>query len=157
MNEQVAAVRIETSAESKPSVPGWFGEMTLIAQHLKQQGVLAAINERVRLARGRMGTYEVIDFVAMLVGYASSGEATLEQYAERLRPFGAALMGLFGRAEVPHRSTLSRFLAAVDKKTVEALRGLFVADLLARPLTSEGMGWLKEVFDDVPFGAGKRG
>jgi hypothetical protein len=145
MNQETnAAVYIETKAESKPSVPGWLGEITLMAQHLKQQGVLAAIHERVRLVRGRMGTYEVIDFVAMLLGYASSEERTLEAYAERLRPFGAVVMGLFERAKLPHRTTLSRFLADVEAATVEALRRLFVADLLARPLTTEGVGWLKD-------------
>jgi hypothetical protein len=125
-DQSAAAVRIETTTETKPSVPGWFGEITLIGQHLKQQGVVDGINEGVRLARRRFGRYEVIDFVALLLGYASSGEGTLETYAERLRPFGVALMGLFGRAAVPHRSTLSRFLAAVEEQTVEALRGLFM-------------------------------
>jgi hypothetical protein len=85
MNEQGATtVHIETTAESRASVPGWFGEITLIARHLSQQGVLAAINERVRFARRRFGVYEVIDFVAMLLGYASSGEATLEAYTQRV-------------------------------------------------------------------------
>lgn len=32
----------------------------------------------------------------------------------------------------PHRSTLSRFLAALDQPTVEALRVLFQKDVLAR-------------------------
>src|SRR5205085_8135764 len=40
--------------------------------------------------------------------------------------------------------TLSRFLAAVGTKTIEAVRGLFMADLVGRPLTSEGSGWLKD-------------
>jgi len=34
-------VNIEISAESVPSVPAWFGEVTLIARHLEQQGVLS--------------------------------------------------------------------------------------------------------------------
>lgn len=35
--------------------------------------------------------------------------------------------------QLPHRSTLSRFLAALDQPTVEALRVLFQNDLFARP------------------------
>jgi len=31
-------------------------------------------------------------------------------------------MALFGRNQLPHRSTLSRFLATLDQSTVEALR-----------------------------------
>jgi hypothetical protein len=42
-------------------------------------------------------------------------------------------MALFGRSRLPDRSTLSRFLAALDQATVEALRTLFLADLVARP------------------------
>jgi hypothetical protein len=137
-----ATIQVETTAESRPSVPDWFGEITLLAQHLKQQGVLTAIQDQVRFARRRFGTYEVIDFVAMLLGYASSGEVTLKTYSERVRPFKATLMGLFGRAELPHRSTLSRFLAALNETAVEALRRLFVADLLARPVSADGIGGL---------------
>jgi hypothetical protein len=46
-------------------------------------------------------------------------------------------MALFGRERLPHRSTLSRFLAALDQTPVEALRTLFLHDLLARPLVKE--------------------
>ena len=135
-------VTIETSSESVPSVPEWFGEVTLMARHLEQQGVLAAGSTRVRFARRRFGQYEVIDFVAVLLGYAVSGEGTLEAFYERLRPFAAPFMALFGRAGLPHRSTLSRFLAAFDQVSVEALRSLFLEDVLARPVTSEKPGGL---------------
>jgi hypothetical protein len=46
-------------------------------------------------------------------------------------------MALFGRERLPHRSTLSRFLAALDQASVEALRTLFLEDLFARPLEKE--------------------
>jgi hypothetical protein len=144
MDEQStgATVQIETTAETRPSVPDWFGEITLLAQHWKQQGVLTAIQDQVRFSRRRFGTYEVIDFVVMLLGYASSGERTLKTYSERVQPFKTALMGLFERAELPHRSTLSRFLAVINEGAVEALRRLFVSDLVARRVSPEGMGGL---------------
>jgi len=41
--------------------------------------------------------YEPIDFLALLVGYAISGERTLADFFERLEPFEAAFMTLFGR------------------------------------------------------------
>jgi hypothetical protein len=81
--------------------------------------------------------YEVIDFVAVLVGYASSGERTLETFYKRVQPFANAFMALFGREHLPARSTLSRFLAALDQPPVEALRALFLEDLLARPLEKQ--------------------
>ena len=46
-------------------------------------------------------------------------------------------MALFGRDRLPARSTLSRFLAALDQAAVEALRTVFLQDLLARPLDKE--------------------
>jgi hypothetical protein len=130
-------VNIQTSAHSVPSPPCWFGEVTLIAHHLQRQGSLAAIEEQVRFARRRFGHYEVIDFVAVLLGYAISGERTLEAFYGRLQPWASAFMALFGRDRLPARSTLSRFLAALDQTAVEALRALFLQDLLARPLVKE--------------------
>src|SRR6059058_6198042 len=90
-------VTIQTSSQSVPSTPSWFGEVTVIAHFLKQQGVLVAIEEQVRFARRRFGHYELIDFVAVLLGYAISGERTLETFYERLQPFANAYMALFGR------------------------------------------------------------
>ena len=46
-------VNIQTSRESVPSIPDWFGEVTVIVSHLQHQGVLAEISEQVRFARVR--------------------------------------------------------------------------------------------------------
>ncbi len=132
-----SAVTIQTSSQSMPSTPSWFGEVTVIVSHLAHQGVLAEISEQVRFARRRFGHYEVIDFLAVLFGYAISGERTLEAFYERLQPWASAFMALFGRDRLPARSTLSRFLAALDRVAVENLRTLFLKDLLARPLGKE--------------------
>jgi hypothetical protein len=123
------AVIIQTSAVSAPSTPSWFGEVALIAGYLRKHGVLSQINERVRFARRRFGRYEVIDFLAVLFGYAISGERTLEAFYERLQPFAVPFMALFERDQLPARSTLSRFLAALTETPVEALRTLFLDDL----------------------------
>jgi len=114
-----------------------LGEITLIVHHLQRQGVLAAIEEQVCFARRRFGRYEVIDFLAVLFGYAVSSERTLEAFYERLEPWAGVFMALFGRDRLPARSTLSRFLAALDQAAVEALRTVFLHDLLARPLVKE--------------------
>ena len=55
-------------------------------------------------------------------------------FYERLSPFASAFMALFGRNRLPHRSTLSRFLAALDQNVVEALRTHFQEEVLARKL-----------------------
>src|SRR5947209_16534953 len=131
------SVIIQTSCESVPSTPSWFGEVALIVEHLRKQGVLTKICERVRFARGRFGHYEVIDFLAVLFGYAISGERTLEAFYEGLQPFAVPFMALFDRDRLPSRSALSRFLASLTPTATEALRTLFLADLLARPLDKE--------------------
>jgi hypothetical protein len=128
---------IQTSAQFVPSTPHWFGEVALTAQHLRTQGILSAIGERVRFARRRFGHYDVIDFVAVLFGYVISGERILEVFYQRLQPFAPAFMALFGRERLPSRSTLSRFLASLTQPSVETLRTLFLEDLLARPLNRE--------------------
>jgi hypothetical protein len=61
----------------------------------------------------------------------------LEAFYESVQPFAAPFMALFGRERLPHRSTLSRFLAALNQATVEALRTVFLEDLVARPLEKE--------------------
>ena len=132
-----SAIHIQTSSQSIPSTPTWFGEVTIMAHYLQRIGVLAAISERVRFARRRFGRYEVIDFVALLIGYAISGECTLEAFYDHLLPFAVPFMSLFGRDRLPDRSTLSRFLAALTPEPVEALRTLILSDLLARPLDTE--------------------
>jgi hypothetical protein len=69
--------------------------------------------------------------------YAISGERTLEAFYERLQPFAVPFMALFDREQLPARSTLSRFLAALTEVPVEALRTLFLDDLLSRPLSPD--------------------
>ena len=137
------SVLVQTSSQSVPSLPSWFGEVTLLVGHLRKHDVLTKISEGMRFARRRFGHYEVIDFLAVLFGYAISGERTLEAFYERLQPFAVPFMALLERDRLPSRSALSRFLAALTEGPVEALRTLFLDDLLARPLTHDKQsGWL---------------
>ncbi len=132
-------ITIQIAPESQPSTPSWFGEVATVAQVLTHVGLLKAIQKHVRFARARFGKYDTIDFVVVLIGYGLSGERTLKAFYERLLPFSGTFMALFGRRDLPDRSTLSRFLAALDQASVEALRTLFLADLVARtPFPSPG-------------------
>ena len=63
-----ASVDIQIASESAPSLPCWFAEVAIVAQLFTTSGLLKAIEERVRFARPRFGTYEVIDFVVVLLG-----------------------------------------------------------------------------------------
>lgn len=134
-----SSVTIQITPESLPSPPSWFAEVAAFAQVLGHVGLLKAIPPHVRFARKRFGHYDLIDFVAVLIGYAVCGEPTLQAFSERLHPFAEPFMALFGRHLLPHRSTLSRFLAALDQASVQARRTLFQEDLLARkPFVSPG-------------------
>lgn len=137
-----SSLLIQITPESLPSAPSWLGEVAVVAQMLKHTGLLNAIQDQVQFARARFGHDDTIAFVVVLLGSALSGERTLKAYYTRLSPFADAFMALFGRDRLPDRSTLSRFRAALDQGTVEALRTLFQADLVARtPFASVGGMW----------------
>lgn len=134
------AVGLYTCPREVPSVPAWLPEVVILARRFTQHGLLDALSTQVHVARGRAGLYEVIDFVAVLLGYAASGEATLEAFFDRLTPCAHPFMALFGRARLPHRAPLSRFLADVDAAGLAALRRLFHADLAQHGFAGPQMG-----------------
>jgi len=123
---------IQTTPESLPSPPGWMGDVAAFAQILSQTGTLTAITQRVRFARARMGTDDLIDVVVVLIGYARSGEPTLHAFDERLFPVADAFLALVERSRCPSRSAVSRCVAARDQASVESLRTLFQKEVLAR-------------------------
>jgi hypothetical protein len=133
-------IEVQTSPLDRPSVPDWFAEVVMITRHLEAKGLLEAFAQQVRLVRGRFGSYEPIDFLGPLVGYAISGERTLADFFERVAPFETAFMALFGRRYLPHRSSLSRFLADVDRPCLEAFRALFEQNTFAEGWTAETIG-----------------
>ncbi|HEX6109195.1 MAG TPA: hypothetical protein VFZ02_07235 [Ktedonobacteraceae bacterium] len=124
-------------------------DQVILTQHLSTKKLLEAFAQQVRLVRGHFGTYEPSDFLALLIGYAISGERTLSDFFERLTPFGPAFMALFGRKSLPHRSSLSRFLADVDRPCVEAFRTLFEQN-------SFGEGWTPETIGGIFDRQGRR-
>jgi hypothetical protein len=125
------SVIIQTTSEAVPCPPPWWGELVLFAHYLRHQGILARLTEGIHFARRRFGHSEVIDFLVLLFGYAIRNERTLEAFYEALRPWASPFMALIGRDRLPSRSALSW-------TAVEALRTLFLADLLARELSTEG-------------------
>ncbi len=136
-------VRFQVDPTSVPSTPSWMEEVAAVAHILSQTGIISAIEDHVQFARARFGTYDTIDFVIVLFSYALSGEPTIAAFYDRLAPFVQEFLVLFDRQRLPSRSALSRFLAAVDEQTVEALRTQFLLELLERatPFSSPGGLW----------------
>ena len=115
-------IEVQTSPVDRPLLPAWFarsGHSLPAPRHKRTH--CEALTHQVRLVRNRFGSYETLDFLALLIGYAVSGERTLADFFHRAGSFEAAFMALFGRADLPHRATLSRFLASVDRPCVRSL------------------------------------
>jgi hypothetical protein len=112
-----------------------------MARSLEKKGRISAFAHQVRLVRGRFGTYEPIDFLVLLIGYAISGERTPAAFFERGEPFETAFMALFGRHGLPHRSrTLAAFSPTWIVPAREAFRTLFEQHSFAEGWTSESIG-----------------
>jgi hypothetical protein len=88
-----SSVTIQISSKSVPTLPCWFAEVAAFAQVLSHTEIRSAISKRVRIARARFGQYDLIDFVVVLIGYAVSGEPTLQAFYERLLPFAPECPG----------------------------------------------------------------
>jgi hypothetical protein len=124
-----------------------MAEVAAFAHMLTQTGIISGLQEHVRFARARFGTYETIDFIVVLLSYALSGEPTLKAFYDRLAPFRDDVAALFQRHRLPSRSALSRFLAALDEPAVEALRTQFLQDLFERAAPFESPGGLWDRLD----------
>ena len=74
-------IEVQTSPLERPSVPAWFAEVAILSQHLATTGLLEVFTQQIRLVRGHFGTYEPIDFLVLLIGYAISAERTLADFA----------------------------------------------------------------------------
>jgi hypothetical protein len=61
-----------------------------------------------------------MDVLALLFGYASSGERTWHTSFDRRHPFAEPFMARLARGTLPHRSTCSRLMAARDRSCLEA-------------------------------------
>lgn len=115
--------------EERRVVPRWLGEAALWGRYWVESGLVGYLEEEVRVVRGRMGRYEVVDFVMILNSYAVSGERTLRAFYESIEPVKEVLLSIWGRSQWPTASSLSRFLAAVRAEGVSGLRELFELDL----------------------------
>jgi len=136
-------VAVEAVEAERLRVPSWFGEAVLLGQYWLESRLVGYLEEGVRGSRGRMGQYEVADFVLLLNSYAISGEKTLGDFFKSIAPVKEVMMGLWGRLCCPSASSMSRFLAAVTPAAVGGLRELFERDLGRNGVgVMEGIGML---------------
>jgi hypothetical protein len=136
-------VRLQTTSDDTPTLPPWFPEATIVAHVIQQRGLIDHIATTVTVPRGRIGTYDVVDFWWYLVVYCISGEPSLAAFEQRLTPAIAHIIaGLIHRETLPSRATLSRFLNDVTDESLAAMRGVILRDLLAHGIRDESLGGL---------------
>jgi hypothetical protein len=87
--------------EDRPRIPSWFGEAVLWGKYWLESGLVGYLEEEVRVVRGRMGQYEVMDFVLLLNSYAVSGEKTIADFYKAIEPVKEVLMSEWGRKRCP--------------------------------------------------------
>lgn len=138
----VAGIELTTNEQANPVTPSWLGEVCLIGEYWRVTGLLDRLKTQVRVNRGRMGQYEVCDFVLLLLAYAVSGLGTLEEFFEQLKRVKSIVMSVWQRQHCPVASTLSRFLRDIDPSALEQLRTLFEADLFEHGFRSSQQGGL---------------
>ncbi len=121
-----ACIEVQTSPLDRASVPAWFAEVVMIARHLATKGLFEAFAQQVRLVRGRFGSYEAIDFLALLIGYAISGERTLADFFERVEHARGSLHGTLwtpmSSSSLQFESLLGRCRSSVFGSLPHALR-----------------------------------
>lgn len=73
VNLTVASLEVTTTEQANPAIPTWFAEALLLGQYWQHCGLLERLQQQAHVNRGRMGKYEVCDFVLLLLAYAVSG------------------------------------------------------------------------------------
>lgn len=138
----VAGIELKADEQANPVTPSWLGEVLLVGEYWRMTGLLDRLQTQVKVNRGRMGQYEVCDFVLLLLAYAVSGLDTLQSFFEQLKSVQSIVMSVWQRQHCPVASTLSRFLQAIDSGALEQLRTLFEADLLEHGFAPADSGGL---------------
>ncbi len=89
------SVRVQISETSLPSFPPWLAEVAAFAQVLTHEDILKAVQDQVRFARARFGTYDLIDFAVVLIGYIHAARTDLAGLLRTARSVGGRLYGAF--------------------------------------------------------------
>lgn len=122
--------------------PPWFPEMALMAAVWIQSGLLEKLQKNVRVTRGRMGSYDVCDFVLITLAYVCGHETSWSQLYRRLSDEKVTLSSLWARETLPSHSALSRFHDQITPESLATLQSLLFDDLLQRGIPKDSFGGL---------------
>lgn len=62
-----SGIEVVVGTENVPRIPPWFGEAMLFGKYWLDSGLVGYLEEEIRVDRGRMGQYEMMDFVLGLI------------------------------------------------------------------------------------------
>lgn len=125
--------------------------MELLAAHLRKQGVLSKIRERGRFALRCNTHYAAIDFLALLFGYAISGERNLQRCSELLSHFTKRFKAECSKRPEDRISTLGKMHSMRYNATMTRFyptRRIVVPErvrLRAEQSSPETRQWLKDL------------
>jgi hypothetical protein len=100
-NPTVVGLELTATEQPNPMPPSWLAEVLLLGEYWRRTGLLDRLWMEVKVNRGRMGQYEVCDFVLVLLAYAVSGLGTLQQFFEQLESVKSVLMSVWQRQQCP--------------------------------------------------------
>jgi hypothetical protein len=60
-------LEVTLNEQANLALPTWLPEAILVGQYWQSRGLLARLQQQVQVSRGRMGHYEVCDFVLLLL------------------------------------------------------------------------------------------
>jgi hypothetical protein len=146
-----SCVQIQISPNSLPSTPSWFGEVAAFAQVLTHTGMLKTIQDGVRFARGRFGTYDLIDFAVVLIGYVHAARTDAVGFLRAASSLGFTVHGFVWSRSVASsfnlvplsrcsRSAHSGNLANTMRKRICLLASRFLL-LVACSIGQASSGW----------------
>lgn len=135
-----SSTQIVTTTTSSPRIPSWLHQAVLLANAWFSLGLADQIASTLRVPRGRAGSFCDLDFVLCLVLWSSCGGLSLRTFFADIKPYAAALAGLWGRDLLPAASTLSRYLASVRDEDLASVRAILQANLHRARLSHAACG-----------------
>ena len=97
LNSTEAGIDLTSSPNENRALPSWLGEVLLLGEYWRTTGLLERLQQQVKVSRGRMGQYEVCDFVLLLLAYAVSGVATLKEFFIQLSNVESVVLSVWQR------------------------------------------------------------
>ena len=121
--DRTASIHLETTSTREQQPPPWFAELAVLAHWFRLRWVLIPLCAILRLRR-RVDATAAVDVLLVMLA-ALVGNCPLAHAREALAPVRSAVPALWDRGKLASRSAVSRFLAALDARTLDARQTLF--------------------------------